>query len=61
MAEGPAAGFGSNGRGVGVKELVHPVQRSVCRIAVDRRDVRVLTALDELIDGGGRHGWELTN
>ena len=61
MAEGSAAKVGSNGRGVGVKELVHPVQRSVCRIAVDWRDVQVLEALDKLVDGGGRHGGGLTN
>ena len=61
MAEGPAAEVGSDGRGVGVKELVHPMQRSVFRLAVDWRDVQVLEALDKLVDGGGNHGGELTN
>ena len=61
MSEGPAAEVGSNRRGVGVEELVHPVQRSVCRLTVDRRDVRVLESLDKLVDGRGRHGGRLTN
>ena len=61
MAEGPAAEVGSDGRGVGVKELVHPMQRSVCRLALDRRDVRVLKDLDELVEGGARHVGGFTN
>ena len=61
MAEGPAAEVGSYGHGVGVKELVHPVQRSVCRLAFDRRDVWVLEALGKFVDGGGRHGGGLRN
>ena len=61
VAEGPAANGSSDRRGVGVKEIVHPMQCSVCRLAVDQRDVRALKALDELVDGGGRHGWGLTN
>ena len=61
VAEVPAVEVGSDGRGVGVKELVHPVQRGVCRLAVDLRDVRVLEALDEFVDGGGRHSGRLTN
>ena len=61
MAEGPSAEVGSDRRGVGVEELVHPVHRSVCRLAVDLRDVWVLEAIDELFDGGGRHGGGLTN
>ena len=61
MSEGPAAEVSSDGRGIGVEELVHPVQRSVCRIAVDRRDVRVLEAINELVDGGDRHGGGSTN
>ena len=61
MAEGPTAEVGSNGCGVGVEDLVHPVQHSICRLAVDRRDVRFLEALDELVDGGGHHGGGLTN
>ena len=59
--EGPAAEVGSDGRGVGVKELVYPVQRSVCWLAVDRRDMQFFEALDELVDGGGCHGGGLTN
>ena len=61
MPEGAAAEVGSNGRGVGVKDLMHTVQHGVCRLAVDRRDVRVFEALYELVDGGGRHGGGLTN
>ena len=61
MAKGPAADVSSDGRGVGVKEIVHPIQRSVCPLAVDRRDVRALKALYELLDGGVCHGGGLTN
>ena len=61
MAKGAVAENGSNGRSVGIQELVHPVQRCVCRLPVDRRDVRFLEALDELVNGGGRHGGGLTN
>ena len=61
MDEGTAAEVGSDGCRFGFQELVHPVQRGVCRLPVDRRDVRVFEALDELVDGGGRHGGRLTN
>ena len=61
MAESPVAKVGSNRHGVGVKELVHPVQPSVFQITVDRRNVQVLKALDELVDSGGLHGGGLTN
>ena len=61
MAESSASQVGTNKHGVGVKELVYPMQRSVCQIAVDRRNVRVLEALNELVDSGGHHGGGLTN
>ena len=61
VAEGPAAEVGSNGRSVGVKELVDTVQHSVCRLANNQRDVRFIEALDKLFDGGVRHGGGLTN
>ena len=61
VAEGASSEVGSYGRGVGFKELVHPVQRGVCWLAVDWRDVRVFEALNELVYGGGRHGGGLTN
>ena len=60
MAEGPAAKVGSNGRGVGVKEFVHPVQHGVCWLTINQRDMQVFEALDELVDGGGRRGGVLT-
>ena len=59
--ESAASEVGSNRYSVGVKELVHTVQCEVCWPPVNRRDVRVFKALDELVDGGGRHGWGLTN
>ena len=58
--EGVAAEVGEDGRRVGVQELVHRVQRGVCRLPVDLRDVRVFEALDKLVDGGGCHGGGLT-
>ena len=61
MAEGAAAKVGRDGHSIGVQELVHPVQSGICRIPVDRRDVRVFEALNEIVDGGGRHGGRLTN
>ena len=61
MDEGPAAEVVSNGHCVGVKELMNPMQRSVCWLAVERWDVRVLKALDELGKGGGCHGGGLSN
>ena len=61
VAEGAAAEVGGDGRRVGVQEIVHRMQRGVCRIPVDQRDVRVLEALSELVDRGGRHGGGLTN
>ena len=42
-------------------ELVHPVQRGVCRLSIDQRDLRFFEALDEHVDGGGRHDGGLTN
>ena len=61
VAKGDAAEVGSNGRGVGFKELVHPVQRGVCRITVDWRDVRVFEALNKLVESGVCHVGGLTN
>ena len=61
MAEGPAAEVGRDRCGVRVEELVHPVQRSVFRLAVNKRDVRVIEALNKIFDGGGRNGGGLTN
>ena len=59
--EGTASKVGSNRRGVGVKDILHPLQRGLCRLAVNRRDLRVFEVLGELVDGGGRHGGGLTN
>ena len=61
VAEGAASEVGGDGHIVGVQELVHRMQRGVCRLPVDRRDVRVLKALGELVGGEGRHGVGLTN
>ena len=61
VAEVVADKVGSDGRGIGLKEIVHPLQRGVWLLAVDQRDVRVVEALDKLVDGGGRHGGGLTN
>ena len=61
VAEGPASEVVSDRCSVGFKELVHPEQRGICCLAVDRRDVRVFEALDELFDSGFRHGGGLTN
>ena len=56
VAEGAASEVGGDGRSVRVQELVHRVKRGVHRLPVDRWDVGVLEALDELVNGGGRHG-----
>ena len=61
VAEGASSKVGSNGCSVEFQEIVHPVQRGVCRLPVDCRDVRVFEALGKLVDGGGRHGEGLTN
>ena len=60
MAEGTAAEVGGDGRSVGVQELVHCVQHGVCRFPVNQRDVRVLEAIDKLVNGGGCHDGGLT-
>ena len=60
MAEGATAKVGGYGHCVGFQVLVHRVQRGVCRLPVDRRDVRVFEALKKLVEGGGLHGGGLT-
>ena len=54
--KGDAAKVGGDERRIGVQDIVHCLQRGVCRLPVDQRDVRVFEALDKLVDGGGRHG-----
>ena len=62
VAEGDASEVGGDGHHVRVQELVHHVQRGVLRPPVDRRDVGVFEALNELFDGRGRHcGGEQNN
>ena len=61
MAEVAAAEVVGDGLSVGVQEFVHRVQRRICRIPVDRRDVRIFEALDEIVDGGGPHCGGLAN
>ena len=61
MDKGASAKVGSDGRRVRVQELVHSVKRGVRQLPVNWWDVGVFEALDELVDGGGRHGGGLTN
>ena len=37
---------------------MHRVKRGVRRLPVNRWDFGVFEALDELVNGGGRHGWQ---
>ena len=61
MDEGAAENFGRDRRSIEVQELVHPLQRDICWLPVDWRDMRVFESLDDLVHGGGRQGGGLTN
>ena len=56
MPQNAAYEFGTDRRSVHVENLVKRVDCGVHGFAVDRWDCGVFEALDEIIDGGGRHG-----
>ena len=58
MPERAAADICVNRHLIQVEELVQGVDCGIRRFAVDRWDRGVFEALDEIIDGGGRHGGE---